>query len=113
MNVICLLGRLTRDPERKETESGKVIARFTLAVQRNKDQADFIDCQAWEKTAGVALEYLKKGDQCAVQGRLQIRPYETDDGQKRKAVTVQVSQLRLVGGKRDTSEDDGEEAIPF
>jgi single-strand binding protein len=78
MNNIVLIGRITKDPELKYTNNGKGNTRFTLAVQRNKDETDFINCVAWEKTAENIAEYFKKGSQIAVQGAIRTGSYEKD-----------------------------------
>ena len=70
MNTVNLIGRLTKDPELKYTSNRKGNTRFTLAVSRNKDETDFINCVAWEKTAENIAEYFKKGSQIAVQGAM-------------------------------------------
>ena len=62
MNIAILMGRLTRDPELKYTTGGKAYANFTLAVQKTRDEAEFIDCIAWEKTAENIAEYFRKGN---------------------------------------------------
>ena len=78
MNTVVLSGRMAKDPELKYTSGGKANARFTLAVQRTKDEADFINCVAWEKTAETIVEYFKKGSQIAVQGSIRTGSYEKD-----------------------------------
>lgn len=80
MNNITLLGRLTRDPELKYTQSGKAFTKFSIAVTRefNRDEADFINCIAWDKRAETICEYLRKGKRIALQGRLSVRSYEKD-----------------------------------
>ena len=78
MNNIVLIGRMTKDPELKYTNNGKANTRFTLAVQRNKEETDFINCVAWEKTAENIAEYFKKGSQIAVQGSIRTGSYEKD-----------------------------------
>ena len=78
MNNIVLIGRMTKDPELKYTNNGKGNTRFTLAVQRNKEETDFINCVAWEKTAENIAEYFKKGSQIAVQGAIRTGSYEKD-----------------------------------
>jgi single-strand DNA-binding protein len=93
MNTITLIGRLTRDPEIKYTPKGTALTTFTLAVNRPKaegreQEADFIKIVAWQKTAENCANYLKKGCLCAIQGRLQIQNYETQDGQKKKEAAV-------------------------
>lgn len=78
MNIVVLVGRLTRDPELKYGQSGKAYSRFSLAVNRpmSKDEADFINCVAFGKTAELIGEYLRKGRRVGVNGRLQMNKYE-------------------------------------
>lgn len=78
MNLVTLIGRLTRDPELKYSQSGKAFCKFSLAVTReyNRDEADFINCVAWDKRAETIAEYLRKGRRVALQGRLNVRNYE-------------------------------------
>lgn len=84
MNRTVLIGRLTRDPEMKRTQSNKSIANFTIAVndRYNRDRADFINCVAWEKTAEYLGNYVKKGNLVAVEGRITTRNYDGSDGKK-------------------------------
>lgn len=109
MNHITLIGRLTKDPEIRYTQSGKAVATFTLAVDRRFKQdgqpsADFIPCVAWGKTAEVAGKYLAKGNRCGVEGRIQIRSYEAQDGSKRYVTEVVVSELEFLENKKKDSE---------
>ena len=83
MNIVILMGRMVRNPELKYTSSGKAYANFTLAVQKNKNEAEFIDCTAWEKTAETIAEYFEKGSKIFIQGRLSVSNYE-QNGEKRK-----------------------------
>ena len=78
MNLVTLIGRLTRDPELKYSQSGKAFCKFSIAVTRefNRDEADFINCVAWDKWAETIAEYLRKGRRIALQGRLSVRSYE-------------------------------------
>jgi single-strand DNA-binding protein len=78
MNLVTLIGRLTRDPELKYSQSGKAFCKFSIAVTRefNRDEADFINCVAWDKRAETIAEYLRKGRRLALQGRLSVRSYE-------------------------------------
>ncbi len=82
MNKAILMGRLTKDPDVKDTKSGTRMARYTLAVDRFKDGADFISCVAFGKSAEFADKYLKKGTKIAVTGRIQTGSYENREGQK-------------------------------
>ena len=95
MNVVILMGRMTRDPELKYTSGGKAYTSFTLAVQKMKDDAEFIDCIAWEKTAETIAEYFRKGRKILVQGRLNVNSYE-QNGEKRKSTKVVVNSFEFV-----------------
>ena len=95
MNVVILMGRMTRDPELKYTSGGKAYTSFTLAVQKTKDDAEFIDCIAWEKTAETIAEYFRKGRKILVQGRLNVSSYE-QNGEKRKSTKVVVNSFEFV-----------------
>lgn len=98
LNSVILIGRLTRDPELRYTTNGTAVCQFTLAVQRkyNKDEADFIDIVAWRGLAENCANYLGKGRLAAVEGRLQIRSYETQDGQKRRVTEVIADDVRFL-----------------
>lgn len=99
LNTIVLIGRLTRDPEMFYTQTGTPVAKFSLAVERpfrnqqGEKEVDFINIVAWNKLAEVVTNNLGKGRLVSVEGRLQIRPYETQDGQKRRATEVVANQV--------------------
>ena len=84
MNKVIMIGRLTKDPEVKKTQSNKTVANFTVAINDkfNKDKTDFINCVAWEKTADYLGNYVKKGNLIAVEGRISTRNYDGSDGKK-------------------------------
>ncbi|MDO4540386.1 MAG: single-stranded DNA-binding protein [Syntrophomonadaceae bacterium] len=98
LNRIILIGRLTRDPELRYTANGTAVATFTLAVDRryNRDETDFIDIVVWRGLAENCAKYLGKGRLAAVEGRLQIRSYEAQDGQKRKVAEVVADEVRFL-----------------
>ena len=99
MNKIFLLGRLTRDPEVRTTQSGKMVTSFTLAVDRHGGgdvKTDFINVVAWEKLAEVSGNNLAKGQRAMVEGRLQIRSYEGKDGQKRWVTEVIMQSVEFI-----------------
>ena len=103
MNHFVGIGRLTRDPNVKYTQSVKAYASFTLAIDRRRSadgnqQADFIQCVAWEKTAEVISQYCTKGKKIAVEGRIQTRSYE-QDGNKRYVTEVVVQSMEFCDGK--------------
>ena len=95
MNVVILMGRMTRDPELKYTSGGKAFTNFSLAVQKNRDEAEFIDCTVWEKTAETIAEYFRKGNRILVQGRLSVSSYE-QNGEKRRMTRVVVNSFEFV-----------------
>ncbi|TMI77766.1 MAG: single-stranded DNA-binding protein [Bacillati bacterium ANGP1] len=110
-NRIILIGRLTRDPELRYVPSGAPVASFTLAVdrpfrdQQGNRETDFIDIVAWRKLAEQVSQYMSKGRMVAVEGRLQIRSYETQDGQKRKVAEVVADGVRFLDrGRPSTAE---------
>lgn len=88
INQLVVIGRLTKDPELKKTDSGKTVANVTLAVPRSykningEYDTDFIDCVLWSSVAETTTEYCKKGDLIGVKGRLQTRTYEKDEQKK-------------------------------
>ena len=117
MNKVILVGRLAQEPEVRYTQSGKAVASFNLAVNRygQKDSADFIPIVAWEKLAEVIGNNLKKGGQVLVEGRMQVRSYETQEGQKRRVTEVIVQNVEFLGSKKSnesTPESFGDEVFP-
>lgn len=87
VNSVVLIGRLTRDPEMRTTQNGTPVVSYTLAVNRRfksqgQPDADFISCVAWNKTADTMARYLHKGSLIAVQGRIQTRNYDNQQGQR-------------------------------
>ena len=121
MNTVVLSGRMTKDPELKYTSGGKANVRFTLAVQRTKDEADFVNCVAWEKTAENIAEYFGKGNRILIQGRLSVNSYE-QNGEKRKFTRVLVNTFEFIDSKnrgdsqnnsRNRYDSDEDEGFPF
>ena len=110
MNKVILVGRLAQDPDVRYTQGGKAVASFNLAVNRfgggsaQKESADFIPIVAWEKLAEICGNNLTKGSQILVEGRLQIRSYETQDGQKRRVSEVVAQSIEFLGSKRAAAE---------
>ena len=97
LNKIFIMGRLTRDPELRSTQSGTPVASFSLAVDRDfKEQdgsraTDFIDCVAWRSSAEFVDKYFSKGRMAVVEGRLQIRDWTDKEGNKRRSAEVIVT----------------------
>ena len=107
MNNIVLLGRLTKDADIRSTQSGKVIASFTLAVDRpytqnGKREADFIACQIWGKSAEVLGKSVHRGQRILLEGRLQIRQYTDKNGNKRTAAEVVAERFEFIERKEQT-----------
>lgn len=107
LNKVILIGRLVRDPEQSFTTSGIARTKFTLAVERNytgqdgKRQADFIDVVVWRALAENCNKYLRKGLMTAVSGRLEIRSYDGQDGQKRRIAEVVADEVRFLEWPKD------------
>lgn len=111
LNRIIIQGRLVRDPELRKTSDDTPVVSFTLACERDfKDRAtgekqtDFIDITAWRATAEFVSRYLTKGRMAVVEGRLQIRRWEDNEGQKRSSPEVVASAVYFCDSKRDAEE---------
>lgn len=115
LNHIVLMGRLTRDPELRRTQSGIAVASFTLAVERDykaeggEKGVDFVDCTAWRNTAEFAQKYFAKGQMAAVSGRLQSRDWTDKEGGKRRSWEVLVESLYFAGSRSADSTSDSRE----
>ncbi|GBF35433.1 single-stranded DNA-binding protein [Desulfocucumis palustris] len=112
-NKIILIGRLTREPELRYTPNGTPVSKFTLAVDRRvskqgEKEADFIDIVTWQKKAEVCANYLGKGRLVAVEGRLQIRSYEDNQGIRRKAAEVVAETVKFLDRAKESQQQDGE-----
>ena len=108
LNHITIMGRLTRDPEVRMTQSQTQVASFTLAVDRDfggrdgaERQTDFIDCVAWRQTAEFVGKYFSKGRMAVVSGRLQSRKWETREGEKRTSWEVVADNVYFGESRRD------------
>ncbi|MDA8212711.1 MAG: single-stranded DNA-binding protein [Clostridia bacterium] len=105
LNRIVLIGRLTKDPELRYTPNGKAVAGFTLAVdrpfknQQGEKEADFINIVVWGTQAENCANYLSKGKLAAVDGRLQIRTFDGQDGQRRWITEVVADTVRFLSPK--------------
>ncbi len=103
LNKIVIMGRLTRDPELRQTQNQSPVASFTLAVDRDfGEETDFIDCVAWRKTAEFVSKYFFKGKMAVVAGRLQIRKWEDKDGNNRKSAEVVADNVYFGDSKKDS-----------
>ncbi len=111
LNRIILIGRLTRDPELRYTPSGVATTTFTLAVDRNftgqngEREADFIPIVTWRQLAETCANYLRKGRLCAVEGRIQVRNYENNEGKRVYVTEVVADNVRFLESANNRSGD--------
>ena len=110
LNRIVLMGRLTRDPELRRTQSGTAVVSFSIACDRDyaaqgaERETDFIDIVAWRGTAEFVEKYFSKGRMIVVAGRLQIRNWQDKDGNKRRTAEVVADNVYFGDSKRDNAE---------
>lgn len=111
LNKIIIMGRLTRNPELRRTQSGTAVASFTLACERDfsdkstgQRACDFIDCVAWKGTAEFISSHFTKGRMAVVSGRLQIRDWTDRDGNKRKTAEIVAESVYFADSKRDADD---------
>lgn len=112
LNKIILMGRLTRDPELRRTQSGTAVTSFSIACDRDfksqsgEKETDFIDIVAWRGTAEFVSKYFTKGRMAIVEGRLQIRDWTDKDGGKRRSAEVVADNIYFGDSKRDSAPSD-------
>ena len=102
MNSVILTGRLTADPELGYTQSQKAMCRFTLAVDRTKEGADFIRIVVWDRQAENVNRYLRKGSKCAVNGRIQTGSHKDKDGKTVYTTDVVATNVEFLDSKPQT-----------
>lgn len=112
-NKVILLGNLTRDVELRHTQGGTAVAKFGMAINRKwsqqgeqKESTCFVDLVAWGKTAELIAQYVKKGSQLFVEGRLEFQSWEGRDGGKRSKLEVVVENFQFVGGRKEAEEEE-------
>ena len=113
LNNVTLIGRLVKDIEIRHTQNGKAVTQFTLAVQESKDDTQFIDCVAWDKTAENMGAYLHKGSLIAVNGRLQKRSYDDSTGRKVYVTEVVCGKVVFLESKASSEPKQTEEYVPI
>ncbi|MCI9649510.1 single-stranded DNA-binding protein [Oscillibacter sp.] len=112
LNRIVLMGRLTRDPELRRTQSGTAVTSFSIACDRDfksqggEKETDFIDIVAWRGTAEFVSKYFTKGRMAIVEGRLQIRDWTDNNGSKRRSAEVIADNIYFGDSKRDSAPSD-------
>lgn len=110
LNRVILIGRLTRDPELKYTSSGVAVTQFTLAVDRpftgqgGEREADFISVVVWRQPAETCANYLRKGRLTAVEGRIQVRNYDNNEGRKIFVTEIIADNVRFLESNRNNEE---------
>ena len=111
INRVVLVGRITRDPDLRKTQSGKSVVQFTVACNRifNKEEADFINCVAWNKTADFMAQYVRKGALLGLEGRIQTRNYDDRDGKRVYVTEVVADSVQFLESKKQ-AENVGNEA---
>lgn len=107
MNKVILMGRLTRDPEMRQTQSGVNVCSFSIAVNRRfakegQQNADFINCTAWRQQAEFICKYFQKGSMISVVGNLQSRSWENQEGKKQYATDVVVDEVYFTGSRTES-----------
>ena len=119
MNKAILIGNLTRDPETMTTSSGITKCNFTVAVQRRfanaqgVREADFIPVVCWRQTAELCARYLSKGRKVAVEGSIQVRSYDAQDGTKRYVTEVIADNVEFLGSREDGGSRQGNYAPAY
>jgi single-strand DNA-binding protein len=129
MNRLILIGNVGRDPEMKYTPAGQAVTSFSVASNHRyktasgeqREETEWFNCQAWGKLAEVCNQYVSKGQQVYIEGRLKSRTYQTQNGETRFSNDVMVSQFQFLGsrgdGRRDYQDGDGgyddEPDLPF
>ena len=108
LNKVILVGRMTADPELKQTQNGTSVTSFTVAVNRKyqkdtEQTADFINCVAWKQTAEFLANHFHKGSSVCVVGSIQTRSFTTQNGEKRYATEVIADEVRFVDSKSDNT----------
>ena len=113
MNKAILIGRLTRDPELRSTSTGRNVCQFSIAVNRNftnangEREADFINCVVWDKQAENLARYQKKGNQIAVDGRIQTRNYDDKDGKRVYVTEILANSISFLDAKGNSNGNNG------
>lgn len=111
MNKVCLIGRITKDPEIRYTANNVAVATFSLAINRTYKNAnggydaDFINCIAFRNTADLLGKYVHKGDQLGIEGHIQTRNYDDKDGKKVYVTEIVVDSLDFTGNKKEQTNE--------
>ncbi len=109
INKVILVGRITKDPALRKTQNGTSVVSFTLACNRRVpsqgQDADFINCVAWNKTADFMAQYVRKGALLGIEGRIQTRNYDDKDGKRVYVTEVVANSVQLLESKKDAQSE--------
>src|ERR1035437_9962686 len=119
LNRVQLIGNLTRDPELRYTPSGTAVCSFSIATNRNwttdtgekKEEVEFHRIVAWNKLAELCSQFLTKGRKCFVEGRLQTRSWNAQDGTQKQTTEIVINDMILLDNRRNTEEPAAEESV--
>ena len=118
MNKVLLIGRLARDPELRHTSNGMAVCQITVAISRRvsagaNPETDFINCTVWDKQAENVAKYLAKGRQVAVEGRIQTRSYDNNEGKKVYVTEVIANNVEFLGSSSGSTNNEVQQNNPF
>ena len=119
LNKVMIIGHLGRDPEMRYTPSGRPVTNFSVATTRSwntsdgerRSETEWFNVVAWSSLAEICNQYLKKGQQVYIEGRLQTRRWEDDDGNKRSTVEVVAKEMVMLGDRKKKTDSDAAEEI--
>lgn len=119
MNKIIVIGNLGRDPELRYTPNGQTVANFSVASNRRytangeqKEETQWFNCAVWGRLAEVANQYLTRGQQVYVEGRLRVRTYTAQSGEERLSLDINVTEFQMLGGGRNGQDPNGHRSTP-
>jgi single-strand DNA-binding protein len=118
LNKAILVGRLTKDPELRYTQSGTAVCSFSIANNRTyvtggekKEQVSYFNCVAWAKAGEIIAEYCKKGNRIGIEGRLQQRSWDDQEGKRRYTVEIVVDNFQFLSGQRESASESAADPI--
>lgn len=119
INIVHVAGRLTRDPQTKVIGADRTVANFSIAMNERwkdksgeaKESVTFIDVSAWGRTAELVGQYLTKGSECFITGKLRSETWEDKSGEKKSKLTIVADSVQFIGGKKDAGKDDAPTAV--
>jgi single-strand DNA-binding protein len=117
LNIVSLIGRLTRDPELKTIGSGTSLCKISIANNRSytsggekREEVNYFNATAWGKRAEVLAQYARKGSQLAISGSLKQRTWDGTDGKKQSAIDITIEDFQFLGGKREGSQSNSQDS---